>query len=84
MFGVNAQNNLEDRLQFPQINRKQSNKQTTTAAKLPCTRLAHEEAHFLEIPRQSIRQSAKGLKWDGFIPAFSQLHSFPPASQFHF
>ena len=46
MFGVDAQSNLEDRLRFPQINRKQSNKQTTTAANLSCSRLAHEEARW--------------------------------------
>lgn len=46
MFGVDAQSNLENRLQFPQINRKQSNKQTTTAAKLSYTTPAHKEAHW--------------------------------------
>lgn len=43
--GVNAQSNLENSLHFPQINRKQSNKQTTTAAKLSSTTPAQKEAH---------------------------------------
>lgn len=33
MFGVDAQSDLENRLQFPQINRRQSNKQTTYSSK---------------------------------------------------
>lgn len=35
-----------------------------------------------DIPRRPTREPAKGLKWDSFVPAFSQLQSFPPAFLF--
>lgn len=63
MFGVDTQSNLEDRLRFPQINRRQSNKQTTTTAKLSCTRFTHEEARYLKGNSKAIHKTvSKGAE----------------------